>query len=226
MKCYFNQDNLSVSTTEIAAKQKRKMRPDAFLLIFICFLVLLALVTITFLRFGSETVLSGDAAFAQQSNVMESALPSVSVAAGEKSSVWSLKNGELTEYEVGSKERLEYIHSNPFQEAFEYSVDLRYDERTCLLEIDYNAHDDDGNILYNSLGEPIILHYSEIQEEGSFSMTTVNMDEVYGLDGTEATVEDIGEKMAANSAGDTNQPFVAHADNVVKKDGMRKVSAH
>ncbi|MBO4539621.1 MAG: hypothetical protein J5781_05040, partial [Clostridia bacterium] len=199
MKRYFNQDELSVSTVEIYGKKKQKIAADAILLIFICFLTLLALTTITFLKFGSESVLSGDAAFAQQSVMEETTLPPVALAAGEKSSVWELKNGELTEYEVGSKERLEHIHSNPLQEAFEYGVDLRFDKDTRLLEIDYNAHDDDGNVIYNSLGEPIILHYSEIQDEGGFSLTTVNMDEVYGLDGTEASVEEISEKMAANS---------------------------
>ncbi|MBO4539673.1 MAG: hypothetical protein J5781_05305, partial [Clostridia bacterium] len=82
--------------------------------------------------------------------------------------------------------------------------------------IDYTAHDDDGNVIYNSLGEPVILHYSEVQDEGCFVMTTVNMDEVYGLDGTEASVEEIGEKMAANSAAKDDLDVVAYAGNITE----------
>ena len=45
---------------------KRKIGADVFLLIFICLLVLISLTTLTFLKFGSEQVLTGELALAEE----------------------------------------------------------------------------------------------------------------------------------------------------------------
>ena len=149
MKRYFEND-LSIPSADIARKPKHKFTADAVLLVFICFFVLLGLTTLTCLKFGSENVLVGEAAFAEQSAAADSGIHSVDVPVEGQALVWVMEDGVTKEYEPGDKEGLQYIHREPIKEALEYGVDLKYDENTRLLQIDYTAHDDEGNIIYNS----------------------------------------------------------------------------
>ncbi len=210
MKNAFDSNNFYIPSTGEPAKRKRKLAADAVLLIFLCLLVLLALTTITFLKFGSGQVLIGDNAFAEESK-NEDVFMSAQSSIYEPTSLYGIKDGEVVEY--GFSDQLEVMKEDPVLSVFNYGVDYSYDPETGLLQMDYYDHDENGDIVFDDKGEPVILHYSDYWLNGSFQVVDFNLDEALGLDGSERNEDDVMQKIAANAAPDGEKTALAAASS-------------
>lgn len=193
---FSNQQPEGLTTT------KRKVGADVILLIFLCLLVLLTLTTLTFLKFGSEQVLTGEQAFAEEAESGER-LMNVEIGTIDSKSAVMVYDQEGNYVEMNKEDVWD---GGKTFDAFDYCVSLDYNEETNILDIDYYAHDDEGQILLDALGDPIIAHYSEYWPSGSFVGTYIDMDEALGLTGAE-TLDEVAEKYSEYAEN------AAYADN-------------
>ncbi len=208
MKNDFERTDNAVYTQvgDLLVKPKRKLGSDAILLIFICMLVLLTLTALTFLKFGvGSSVLTGELAFAEEEASGER-IVSLGGAFGQESKAVIIEAGSDEAYqELTSSELGEEYRDFFFDDVISYGVDFKHDLDTNMVDIDYYDHDDEGNLIYNDLGDPVVLHYSQYWQPGSLVGATIDMDKALGLTADDTELEAL-EKFAG---GPDNAAYAA-----------------
>lgn len=211
MKNAFDQNNnFYIPATGDLAKRKPKLRADAVLLIFLCLLVLLALTTITFLKYGSELVFTGESALAEETRNSDVHM-SVETDYYDPTVMYEVKDGEVIEHGFDEQLKIMDEEGDTTLAALAYGIGKTYDPETGVMEMDYYAHDENGDVLFDDKGEPVVLHLTQVWPEGSLVMSDFNLDEALGLDGSERNEDDVMQKIAANAAPEGDK--VAFADD-------------
>ncbi len=223
-----NQQTMTEPVGELLVKRKR-ISADVILLVFICLLVLLSLTTLTFLKYGSEQVLTGDLAFAEEEQNTDKIF---SVGLQEDDSQYVVVYNEedgYVQYSSSEEEQPQTLRNEFAEDVLNYAVAQSFDDETGLLEIDYYDHDEEGNIILNTIGDPVVLHYSKVWPAGSIGHIEVDMDKLLGLTGEE-TEEEALDKMLANNAAYAAQtgsygwgPGTSNVYRMWNRDGNQSV---